>query len=76
MQQMKMLCVLASVALAACQNQAPSTSVIIDDNCKTALVVLGTAQDAGKPQISVHGDAAWTDPSKAALAVYSTPRPI
>lgn len=36
--------------------------------CSIALTVLGTAQDAGKPQISVHQDPAWTDPSKSKLA--------
>jgi len=36
--------------------------------CDMSVVVLGTAQDAGKPQFSVHSDTAWTDPSQARLA--------
>ena len=42
---------------------------ITTGGCDISLAVLGTAQDAGKPQISVHSDPAWTDPSEAELAV-------
>jgi len=35
---------------------------LVDQNqCNIELVVLGTAQDAGKPQISVHSDPRWAD---------------
>lgn len=47
----------------AFSSEAPSVAI----NCDIALTVLGTAQDAGKPQISVHDDSAWTDRSKAKL---------
>jgi len=36
--------------------------------CETSLYILGTGQDAGKPQIGVHDDPAWTDASTRALA--------
>lgn len=49
------------------QNTAPNPSIALAAHCNISLTVLGTAQDAGKPQISVHGDAAWSDPSKAKL---------
>ena len=63
------LCAIGALSFAACQNQSAPTSQTQAAHCDIALAVLGTAQDAGKPQISVHGDAAWNDPSKAALAV-------
>ena len=58
----------SGLVLAACgqspsSNSAPSNGA----DCSQALVVLGVAQDAGKPQISVHGDAAWVDLSRAKL---------
>ena len=65
----KTFCALGALVFASCHNQTTSSVQSIDANCNTTLVVLGTAQDAGKPQISVHNDAAWTDPSKTALAV-------
>lgn len=40
----------------------------VNEACQTSLYVLGTAQDAGKPQIGVHNDPAWTDASTRALA--------
>ncbi len=45
----------------AAQAAAPS-------RCTVALYVLGTAQDAGKPQIGVDSDPAWHDPAQARLA--------
>lgn len=58
----------ALLALLGCAapNGAPSANKPI--SCDMFLAVLGTAQDAGKPQISVHSDPAWTDPSQAKLA--------
>ena len=59
---------IAGTLLVACHqspNANPIPSVAV---CQQALAVLGIAQDAGKPQISVHGDPAWTDPSLAKLA--------
>ncbi len=43
------------MGLAACQNTPQP------NNCNTNLFVLGTAQDAGKPQIGQHTDPAWRD---------------
>jgi len=58
----------ACAALAACQQSSDSNIVKpVSAACRQAVVVLGIAQDAGKPQISVHGDAAWTNPSRAKL---------
>lgn len=57
---------IAAITLAACtQTSAPNAAQ--SPACSQSLVVLGVAQDAGKPQISVHGDAAWTDPGQAKL---------
>lgn len=57
------------LAVSGCQESAQETAAFVEaSNCSIALTVLGTAQDAGKPQISVHQDPAWTDPSKARLA--------
>jgi pyrroloquinoline quinone biosynthesis protein B len=36
--------------------------------CQTSLYVLGTSQDAGKPQIGQDEDPAWQDPSQAKMA--------
>ncbi len=44
-----------SLSLAACADTPPIA------NCTANLFVLGTAQDAGKPQIGQHGDPAWRD---------------
>ncbi len=60
--------IFTGLALAACgQSSTSSPTISTAVNCSQALAVLGVAQDAGKPQISVHGDAAWTDPSRARL---------
>jgi len=61
------------LALSACQDSAhetasSTTSTVEASSCSISLTVLGTAQDAGKPQISVHQDPAWTDPSQAKMA--------
>lgn len=62
-----------ALILVACGNSSTSdtnaskSAGAIKTTCNIAVTVLGTAQDAGKPQISVHGDAAWSDPSKAKL---------
>lgn len=59
----------AVVGLGGCQNP-PLEGETSDplSTCQIELTVLGIAQDAGKPQISVHSDPAWDDPSKQALA--------
>ncbi len=45
--------------LGSCQKQ-PTT--VKAETCNTALFILGTAQDAGKPQIGHDEDAAWQNP--------------
>ena len=57
--------VLCALALGACSAQ---TNTSINSTCKTSLYVLGNGQDAGKPQIGVHDDPAWTNPEVRALA--------
>ena len=61
------LAVFGTLALSACQN--PSRTIAPVADCKIFTAVLGTGQDAGKPQISVHADPAWKDPPQSALAV-------
>ncbi len=56
---------LASALLGACS--APSETPNITQ-CQVSLLVLGVAQDGGKPQISNPDDPAWTDPSLRRLA--------
>ena len=58
----------APLALMGCSNSNSAPSSIAAATCHISLVVLGTAQDAGKPQFSVHTDPAWRDPSQAKLA--------
>ena len=67
----KILGVVAAAAIAGCQNPNLGTSggLAPAPGCKIFTAVLGTGQDAGKPQISVHSDPAWADPSQSALAV-------
>ena len=62
-----MLSAAAPLMLLACTNpnDAPPSKTT---SCDIFLAVLGTAQDAGKPQISVHSDPAWEDLAKARLA--------
>ncbi|NNE40318.1 MAG: pyrroloquinoline quinone biosynthesis protein PqqB [Marinicaulis sp.] len=38
------------------------------ESCAVSLIVLGVAQDGGKPQIGNPDDPAWTDPTKRRLA--------
>ena len=52
----------------ACTNTNSGTQSSAKAHCDISVVVLGTAQDAGKPQFSVHGDPAWSDPDQAKLA--------
>lgn len=59
--------IIVSAALSAC-SEPQDISTFARVQCDISLAVLGTAQDAGKPQISVHSDPAWADPSKAELA--------
>ena len=56
---------LVLVACVQSSSSNPATSAVA--NCSQVLAVLGAAQDAGKPQISVHSDAAWNDPSSVRL---------
>ncbi len=56
---------LGFLAICGC---SPTTSNTPSAICKTGLLVLGTGQDAGKPQIGVHDDPAWRDPARRALA--------
>ncbi|PHR94284.1 MAG: pyrroloquinoline quinone biosynthesis protein PqqB [Robiginitomaculum sp.] len=46
----------AVLGLTACQQNTPTNSV---NTCNVNIYVLGTAQDAGKPQIGHHIDTAW-----------------
>lgn len=55
----------AMLALAACSAQAPDARA---PQCDISLLVLGVAQDAGKPQIGNSQDPAWEDPSLRRLA--------
>lgn len=50
------------VGLSACQ------AALENDFCKTEFIILGTAQDAGAPQIGNSGDPAWRDPTLRGLA--------
>ena len=57
---------LGALAISACTqpaNQADNTK-----SCDVSLLVLGVAQDAGKPQIGNPDDPAWDDPSLRRLA--------
>ena len=54
-----------ALTLLASTLQAPDGSAA---SCAVELVVLGTAQDAGAPQIGNPDDPAWTDPSLRRLA--------
>ncbi|PQA89139.1 MBL fold metallo-hydrolase [Hyphococcus luteus] len=63
---MKWLSALAAAFfLAACAQDEPSVSA---PQCDVSLIVLGVAQDAGKPQIGNPNDPAWDDPSLRRLA--------
>lgn len=62
---LSMIAIGFSLALTACgETEAP----IKREVCNTSLHILGNGQDAGKPQIGMHGDSAWTDPALRALA--------
>ena len=50
---------------AACAKPAPPVE---QARCAVSLLVLGVAQDAGKPQIGHPEDPAWADPSRRRLA--------
>lgn len=63
---MNRFCVIVAIfALAACSAQAPDVRA---PQCAVSLLVLGVAQDAGKPQIGASQDPAWDDPSLRRLA--------
>ena len=42
---------------------SPSETADTDATCEVSLIVLGIAQDAGKPQIGNNDDPAWADPT-------------
>ena len=67
-QYLAALCLILSACQENANDPAQNTTPLTAPDCSIALTVLGTAQDAGKPQISVHQDPAWTDPSKAKMA--------
>lgn len=54
---------LALFALAACAKAPGEKPAAPTAQCDVSLVVLGVAQDAGKPQIGHPEDPAWKDPS-------------
>jgi len=56
-----------TLILAACSPLSPDTSESAPQ-CDVSLLVLGVAQDAGKPQIGNPQDPAWTDQSLRRLA--------
>lgn len=63
---MKRICVVAAATfLAACSFQREQAA---EAQCDVSLLILGVAQDAGKPQIGNPDDAAWTDSSLRRLA--------
>jgi pyrroloquinoline quinone biosynthesis protein B len=53
------------LALASCAQPSESPARL---SCEVSLVVLGVAQDAGKPQLGRPDDPAWDDPSRRRLA--------
>lgn len=70
---------LAVIMLMGCGNSQPQqneSTVVEAQSCDIVLAVLGTAQDAGKPQIGNPNDPAWSDPSlrryATSLAVIDT----
>ncbi len=69
----KMLLPAACLSIAAA---IPGTALAQPDTCDVALVVLGIAQDAGRPQLGHPEDPAWTDLSlvrhAASLALVDT----
>ena len=63
---MNRFCVIAAMfALAACSGESPDVRA---PQCAVSLLILGVAQDAGKPQIGNPDDPAWNDPSLRRLA--------
>ncbi|MEO1252236.1 MAG: MBL fold metallo-hydrolase [Pseudomonadota bacterium] len=59
---------LAAMALAACAGDDPSAKQAPALQCEISLVVLGVAQDGGKPQTANPDDPAWDDPTLQRLA--------
>ncbi len=49
-----------------CHNSSDASDM--KSTCTIELTILGNGQDAGKPQIGVHQDGAWTNPIHQALA--------
>ena len=59
------LALLATLALFSCAPKSDAPKAL---KCEVSLVVLGVAQDAGRPQIGQSEDAAWKDHSRRRLA--------
>ncbi|MCA8887551.1 MAG: hypothetical protein KDA46_01900 [Parvularculaceae bacterium] len=55
----------AALALGGCGDGAPQTRAPAELKCDVSLLVLGVAQDAGKPQIGNPDDIAWARPGLA-----------
>ena len=62
---MKRIAALTALLLSACAQEEPEA---VAPQCAVSLLVLGVAQDAGKPQIGNPDDPAWDDPSLRRLA--------
>ena len=60
--------VFAAILLIGCAAAAGDAATDDTGACGVSLLVLGTAQDAGKPQLGHPEDPAWQDPSLARLA--------
>jgi len=56
----------AALVLSSCAQSDPAPEQQVQ--CPVSLLVLGVAQDAGKPQIANPDDPAWSDPSLRRLA--------
>ncbi len=63
------ICVTCLLTLAACEKTVDTEkAAATEKSCSVSLLVLGVAQDGGKPQIGNPDDQAWTDPSLRRLA--------
>lgn len=63
---MKRFCAALIILLAACSAEKEMRASALQ--CEVSLLVLGVAQDAGRPQIGNPADPAWEDPSLRRLA--------
>ena len=60
--------VITTIAILGIMGCSGSETPAVNMSCETSLHILGTGQDAGKPQIGVHDDPAWVDAASRALA--------